>query len=790
RVSGDGFALTAPRLHGSVNGNVESTAANWTLDPAAASLAGGLTGTLGATGGADFGATGVTYRANGKLTGAAVDTVTRRAIADSGKAANDLPVKKTLAVLTQRLAEAAARFDVDFALVQDGEGAPVLRGVDIKAANGVRAAMGAGDQVTLTPLGFAGTVRVDGGGLPATVVKGRWNARGGDAVLTIAPMAADGERLVLAPVRISGGRGASVRYATSATLSGAVPGGRVDGLVVPLSGGIGSSGTATIDGGCIALRWAVLTVQGVVLDPARVGLCSAGGAPIFKSGRGGGVPRLTIAGGTVTGRTGATPLTMRWRDAWVQMQGNKAAVGGISIDAGTPDSLSKFAIERLDIDFARGGLGGTLAGGGGTIGSVPLLMSSAAGAWRQADGGILFNGGLDVSDTAVPARFQPLQSDDVALRYADGALAGTAGLNEKVTGTRVVNVDLAHVFDGGVGGASLNVPELRFDKTFQPRQLTRLAIGVVANVGGTVRGSGRIDWNDGTVTSNGKFNTDWTDLAAAFGEVRGMAGTISFSDLIDLKTDELQVMDLAEINPGIPVRDGKIEYRLIGDNQIAISAGRWPFAGGALTLDPTTLDFGRDVPRRMNFRVVGVSAALFLQEFDFENLAADGIFDGELPLVFDGLGARIENGRLTARTGGGSLAYVGELTNRDLGTMANFAFSALKSLKYESLTINLNGSLTGEMVTDVRFAGISQGVGASRNIITRQIAKLPLIFNVRIAAPFRQLISSAQSLYDPTILIEQNLPALRRQQEERRAKEQSLKEKGAAVQPGASEDVP
>ncbi|MEY4270991.1 MAG: hypothetical protein RLZZ58_2207, partial [Pseudomonadota bacterium] len=40
RVSGDGFALTAPRLHGSVNGNVESTAANWTLDPAAASLAG------------------------------------------------------------------------------------------------------------------------------------------------------------------------------------------------------------------------------------------------------------------------------------------------------------------------------------------------------------------------------------------------------------------------------------------------------------------------------------------------------------------------------------------------------------------------------------------------------------------------------------------------------------------------------------------------------------------------------------------------------------------------------
>jgi translocation and assembly module TamB len=72
----------------------------------------------------------------------------------------------------------------------------------------------------------------------------------------------------------------------------------------------------------------------------------------------------------------------------------------------------------------------------------------------------------------------------------------------------------------------------------------------------------------------------------------------------------------------------------------------------------------------------------------------------------------------------------------------------------------LNGDLDGEMLTDVTFSGLSQGRGASRNFITRQVEKLPIVFNVRINAPFRQLITSAKSLYDPTQYIREQLPQL------------------------------
>ena len=85
-----------------------------------------------------------------------------------------------------------------------------------------------------------------------------------------------------------------------------------------------------------------------------------------------------------------------------------------------------------------------------------------------------------------------------------------------------------------------------------------------------------------------------------------------------------------------------------------------------------------------------------------------------------------------------------------------------------------------------RRGGVGQGEGATRNFLTNQVAKLPLVFNIKITAPFRQLLTSAKGFYDPTIFIEQNLPALMRAQEEAEA---AKKGATAPVQPPESEPV-
>src|SRR5690606_16383249 len=240
--------------------------------------------------------------------------------------------------------------------------------------------------------------------------------------------------------------------------------------------------------------------------------------------------------------------------------------------------------------------------------------------------------------------------------FADGAIDATAGFGEEKTGRKVVDTVIRHELGAGTGFADLKVDGLRFGDGFQPDQLTRLALGVVADVQGAVVGSGRIDWTPEGVTSRGTFATADANLAAAFGPVTGLTATLTFDDLIGLRSAPGQVARIDEINPGIPVIGGTITYRLLGDNRVRIDGGRWPFAGGELSLHPTPLDFNGSQTRRLSFDIVGVDAAIFLQQFGFDNINATGLFDGTLPVEFDGLGGRIVGGRIDARAGGGTLA--------------------------------------------------------------------------------------------------------------------------------------
>src|SRR3546814_20385824 len=94
-------------------------------------------------------------------------------------------------------------------------------------------------------------------------------------------------------------------------------------------------------------------------------------------------------------------------------------------------------------------------------------------------------------------------------------------------------------------------------------------------------------------------------------------------------------------------------------------------------------------------------------------------------MVFDEAGGRIENGHLTVREGGGSLAYVGPVSQHDLGTWGNMAFQALKAHEYKSLTIEMNGPLAGEMVTEVHLVGVNQGAGTNIHLSFRRLAQQP-----------------------------------------------------------------
>jgi hypothetical protein len=598
---------------------------------------------------------------------------------------------------------------------------------------------------------LSGNFATGGPGLPRISGRARQARGGGYAFeLAMADYSAGDARLGV-PQLVVVQRPGSLGFAGQMRLSGALPGGRADNLVMPVEGSWSQVAGLSAWRRCTQVSFDRLRFASLDLSKRALTVCPPRGGAIVRTGKAGlkiaaGVPALDLAG-----RLGTTPIRIASGPVGFAWPGNLAA-RTLDVTLGPRDSASTFRISQLSARLGRD-IAGSFEGADVRLGAVPLDLSGMSGRWQYAGGRLaLSQGSLRVEDREQVDRFEPLIARYAVLTLADNVITAQALLREPQSDREVVRADIRHDLASGQGHADLTVEALVFDKAVQPDRLTHLALGVIANANGTVRGTGRIDWDEAGVTSTGRFATDALDFAAAFGPVTGASGTIEFTDLLGLVTAPSQTLKVASVNPGIEVNDGVVTFTLLPGNVLSLDSARWPFFDGTLTLRPVTIAFGSDAPVRYVLEIDGIDAALFVQRLELGNLAATGTFDGQMPLVFDQDGGRIEGGQLQSRPPGGNVAYVGELSYKDLTPMANYAFDALRSVNYRQMRIEMDGALDGEIVTRVTFDGVSQGEGTTSNFITKRIAKLPIRFRVNVRAPFMQLIASTRSLYDPEFI--------------------------------------
>lgn len=545
-------------------------------------------------------------------------------------------------------------------------------------------------------------------------------------------------------------RDGAIGFAGRVVASGPLPGGSARGLALPVSGRWAPNGAISLWRDCVDVAFDRLVLANLTLVRRGLTLCPPRGRAIVESGRGGlrfaaGAPRLDLAGSL-----GRTPIRLTSGAVGFAYPGLMTA-RSIDVALGPAATASRFSISNLEARLGGRDVAGKFDGADVRLARVPLDLRGSRGNWRYAGGTLtLTDGAFRLVDRRADARFEPLIARGGTLRLRDNVITAEALLRNPVTDRVVTEVDLVHNLATARGYANLTVPGLLFDRALQPVQLSRRALGVVANARGTITGTGRVDWSSAGVTSTGEFSSDGLDFAAAFGPVNGARGTVRFTDLIGLTTAPGQKIQVASVNPGIEVVDGEFTFQLRGGRLLAVQGGSWPFMGGRLILKSVDLNFGVKEARRYVFEIEGLDAAAFVARFELPNISATGRFDGVVPIVFDANGnGRIEGGQLTSRPPGGNVSYVGDLTYKDLSPIANFAFDALRSLDYERMTIAMNGSLTGEIVTNVSIEQVKQGEGAKRNFITRALGSLPIQFKINIRAPFYQLITSFKSLRDP-----------------------------------------
>ncbi|MEA3050105.1 MAG: translocation and assembly module TamB, partial [Sphingomonadales bacterium] len=622
-------------------------------------------------------------------------------------------------------------------------------------------------------LALDGTLATAGGGLPdARFALRQASSRAPlEGRGRIAPYAAGAARLALADIVFTAGAGGT-RIETVATMDGPFRGGRVRGLVLPVDGRIGASGGFVFNARCTPTRFAALETGTLRLGPARLALCPTGSGLLWRGPGGRVAGGGSIASPRFAGTLGRSPVAIAAGRLQFGLAGPDFTATGLAVRLGPGEAANRLDIARLSGRFGRG-IAGAYSGLSGKLAAVPLLVAGGEGDWAYRDSRLALTGAMRVLDVHDPPRFNPLAAKDVRLTLADNRVAATGRLVDPDTGTFVGTVDLAHSLATGAGKALIDVPGIRFDPAYQPEQLTRLTTGVVALVNGTVSGQGEIDWDPAGTRSTGTFTTKDMNLAASFGPVEKLTTTLHFTDLLGLATAPGQLAEIGAVRTGIDVFDGRIRYQLLPGLKVRVEGGRWPFAGGELALEETVLDFSQPSAKHLTFRVTGTDAARFVQQMEFSNISATGTFDGVVPMIFDEKGGRIVEGRLIARPEGGTLSYIGELTDKQLGAYGKLAFDALKSLRYDRLAVTLNGALDGEFVAGIELNGIardpsvaaSPGGGIKNMVANRaltQLAKIPFKFTITVRGPFRAVIGTARSLRDPTNLLQTVLPQMLR----------------------------
>ncbi|MFM7402527.1 MAG: YdbH domain-containing protein [Erythrobacter sp.] len=671
-----------------------------------------------------------------------------------------------------------------------GDNALIIPRADLTSRSGTRVLALSRLNARLTGAGVSGLggdVLAGGEGLPAINARIDQNRTGGwTARLAMADYAVGSDRITIPRLAVRSTPGGTLAFDGLAEASGSLPGGGVKDLAVPLEGTWSAKGGLALGNRCTLLRFSNLKLSGLALAGQQITLCPEGKSPILAFGK---TMRFAARSGPLrlSGNLDGSPARLA-ADRVVLRYPQPFVLDNVDVRIGNVTGEMRLAAANLAGRW-DGGVAGEFSGGSAFLGAVPLDLGAIGGRWDYTNGIVtIADGDFTIADRPPEgaARFNPLAARSARLTFDGKAVIAEAMLYHPAANNELARVDLVHRLADASGSARIDMPGVRFDEAFQPEDLCEFAKGVIALADGTITGAGRIDWRGDEITSSGRFNTDGFDFAAAFGPVRSVAGTVEFTDLLNLTTAPDQRLAIGAINPGVEALDGTLQFELKDGKLLSLEDARFPFMGGTLVMRPLVMDFSQPEERRYVFEITGFDAAKFVSQMELTNLGATGIFDGTVPLVFDTDGrGRIEGGVLTARPGGGNVAYIGELTYEDLGALGNYAFAALRSLDYRQMRVGLGGELDGEIITSFEFDGIRQGAGASSNFVTRRLAKLPIRFNVSVRSEsFFELTTMVRSFWDAQYVRKPEDIGLFRQENG------SLVPANKPVQPTESEDRP
>ncbi|WP_169711815.1 intermembrane phospholipid transport protein YdbH family protein [Henriciella litoralis] len=345
---------------------------------------------------------------------------------------------------------------------------------------------------------------------------------------------------------------------------------------------------------------------------------------------------------------------------------------------------------------------------------------------------------VEVRDRGDDPLYRPF-TGDLTANFGNGLMQVNGPISTARAGRTVADMNLTLDLVKMDGEASVTTRDLTFEPNgFQPTALSERVRGLLSNARGQLNAGASFLIDGGNVSGTGFVEA--TDLGfdtLRVGAVDGVNGRIVFDDIMALSTPPGQEVRLGSINPGIPLKDGVIHFKLTEATNATIEEARWPFAGGELVVGRSdwTISGTRDIieisARKLELKDI-------ISTFKLPDVEADGTVSGTFPVELVGPNAYIRNAVLKADSEGGKIAYTGEIGDAaaQADDRVELAFDALKDFRFSVLEVGADGNLSGDVLITLKLVGKSPKV----------LGGAPFAFNIGVDSELMKLIRTGQSM--------------------------------------------
>ena len=452
-----------------------------------------------------------------------------------------------------------------------------------------------------------------------------------------------------------------------------------------------------------------------------------------------------------------------WTDGLALRADGALAATGVRYRLG--DTVIDGAPPRIDYAASYDAAGGTSANGAFRGGRVTLndmvIADGAEGSYEVSMNGDAMRADVRLDRARI---MQKAELEVVAPVMAAGALSledqqvRFSYVAETPSGAPLGKGGGAHDLTTGRGETVFRTGRLEFAPGgLQPEALAPVLRGYVEAADGAVSADAQFEWGRDTLSSAAVILLDEVSFGGptrAVNRTRGVNGTLSFSNLAPVATDGEQTVTVAGVDlDALLLERGEIVFDMPGDDTIRIARAFFPWFGGTLGVFDANASMASG-EALAPLRVDNIDLNQVLTYFDMDGLDGEGILSGVLPLAVRGGRAFIENGVLQSQ-GPGVVRYQTAATDQvaAMDRQTQIAFDLLRDLRYDALSVEINGPLDGRLDFSLRFEG--SGPVNERN----QEVRLPVRYNITLDAALLELLNQANLSRDVFLQFERALTA-------------------------------